>query len=138
MKIAVYHNQPAGGARRALYELSKGLTLRSDTVDVFTLETADEAFLSSGDFARDIRVFPYRLRSPIRFLAYVNDVRRVLDYRDMDRVCRKVAADIDAGGYDVALVDVCRFLQAPLLQKSQSLGQPIFDLFKSSYFSQTG
>lgn len=113
MKIAVYHNQPAGGARRALYELSKGLTLRSDTVDVFTLETADEAFLSSGDFARDIRVFPYRLRSPIRFLAYVNDVRRVLDYRDMDRVCRKVAADIDAGGYDVALVDVCRFLQAP-------------------------
>ncbi len=112
MRIAVYHNQPSGGARRSLHELGKRLSQRY-TWDVYTLETADEAFLSSGDFAATLTVFPFRPRRPIRFGFYLNEILRLLDLKRLERVSRDVAARIDSGDYNVALVDACRFVQAP-------------------------
>lgn len=112
MKLAIYHNQPSGGARRSLYELARRLA-SSHRLDVFTLETADESFLRSADFAANLRVFPFRPRRLARFGSYINDLRRMLDLRDLERVSRQVAAFIDAQGFDVVLVDACRFVQAP-------------------------
>jgi glycosyltransferase involved in cell wall biosynthesis len=112
MKIAVYHNQPPGGARRALTELI-GQLARRHAIDVYTLETADEAFLRSDSHAPLVRTFPFRRRSPIRGGFYVNELRELLDLRDLDAIGRTAAAVIDSGNYDVALVDVCRFMQAP-------------------------
>ncbi|MEO7665488.1 MAG: hypothetical protein ABIU97_00465, partial [Dehalococcoidia bacterium] len=112
MKIAVYHNQPSGGARRALHEIGKRLASRH-TLDVFTLSTADEAFLSSKDFARDVHVHPFAMRRPVRFGLYLNEFRQMWDLHDLDRAGREVASRINAEGYDVALVDACRFTQSP-------------------------
>lgn len=112
MRIAVYHNQPSGGARRALHELGKQLSQRHE-VDVYTLETADEAFLSSKDFANDYYVHSFRRRQPIRLGFYLNELRQFLDLGDLEGVCRAIAAEIDAQQYDVVFVDACRFTQAP-------------------------
>jgi glycosyltransferase involved in cell wall biosynthesis len=95
-----------------LYEIGRRLA-RNHAVDVFTLETSDETFLRSSDFATNVFVRPFALRRPIRFGLYLNDLRRLLDLRDLDSVCKAVASSIDAGGYDVALVDACRFMQSP-------------------------
>lgn len=112
MKIAVYHNQPSGGARRALHELCLRLAARHE-IDVFTLTTADEAFLASSDYARRVETVPFRKRPPIRFGVYVNELRELLDLRDLEQVGGDVARRIDNGAYDCLLVDVCRYTQAP-------------------------
>jgi glycosyltransferase involved in cell wall biosynthesis len=112
MRIAIYHNQPSGGARRALYEIGARLAARHE-VDVFTLSTADETFLASRDFARRVVVEPFAQRRPVRMGLYLNEANRLRDLRMLEQVCRRVAAQIDAGGYDVAWLDVCRFVGAP-------------------------
>lgn len=112
MRIAVYHNQPSGGARRALYEMGKRLASRHE-VDVYTLTTSDEAFLSSADFAREVFVFPFDRRRPRRFGLYLNELREFRDLDDLEAVSRTVADRVDRGGYDVLLADACRFVQSP-------------------------
>jgi len=44
---------------------------------------------------------------------YLNDVARGRDLRDLVRVYGDIAARIDAGAYDVVLVDVCQFALVP-------------------------
>jgi len=46
MKIAVFHNLPSGGAKRALYSFVKYLTKSGHLVDVFVPSTADETFFT--------------------------------------------------------------------------------------------
>jgi glycosyltransferase involved in cell wall biosynthesis len=112
LRIAVYHNQPSGGARRALYELCCQLSSRHD-IDVYTLESADETFLKSSDFANKVTVLPFRPRRLLRGGLYLNDLRRMQDISDLEGTSQRAAALIDGGGYDVALVDACRFLHTP-------------------------
>ncbi|HEY5625577.1 MAG TPA: glycosyltransferase family 4 protein [Dehalococcoidia bacterium] len=111
MRIAVYHNQPSGGATRATHELGSYLA-RDHEVDVFTLETSGESFLPS-DYARSLRVFPYAIRQPVRRGLYLNEWRRFQNLRDLDGVCARVAATIDDGAYDAVFVSACRFVSGP-------------------------
>jgi glycosyltransferase involved in cell wall biosynthesis len=109
MKIAVVHNQPSGGARRALHGFCRELSARN-TVEVFMLSTADRGLLDAP-----ARVYAYAPREPIRFGLYLNDWRRRLDLRDLVRVYQVVARDVDDGGFDVVLADVDRFVGAPFV-----------------------
>jgi glycosyltransferase involved in cell wall biosynthesis len=110
MNIGVFHNQPSGGARRALHGFSRELSKRHK-VDVFTLSSADRALLDEPARA----VYDFEPRRPIRLGLYLNDWRRRLDLRDLERVHEAAARDIDAGGYDVVLADVDRFTGAPFV-----------------------
>lgn len=114
MRIGIYHNQPPGGARRALYHLGCQLASRHE-VDVYTLSSSAEDVLSSSDFARRIITQPFAPRPQVRFGLYLNDYRTWLDLRSLDQVSRQVAAAIDAEDYDVVLADVDRFIGAPFL-----------------------
>ncbi len=114
MRLAIFHNQPPGGARRTLYEIGKRLAQRHH-VDVFTLSSADESSLSSRDFAHQVVTVPYRPRPHIRLGFYWNDYRTWQDLRDLDAVSRQVAMQIHAGRYDAVLADVDRYLGAPFV-----------------------
>ena len=120
MRLAIFHNQPPGGARRALYELGKRLG-RWHAVDVFTLSSADERTLSSRDFARRVVTIPYQRRPHLRLGFYLNDYRTWLDLQDLHLISRRVAERLHAGGYDAVLVDVDRYLGAPFLLRYLSL-----------------
>ncbi len=111
MRIAWYHHQAPGGARRALHELCRELA-RRHVVDVFSLETADESFLQSGVVGREVTVFPFRPHVPLRHAVGLNMARWLHDLKRLERLSGVVAARIDAGGYDVVLTDPCRFTQA--------------------------
>lgn len=112
MNIAVVHNHPSGGAARAIYELGCRLA-QSDTLDVFTLSSADESFLPSADYARSVRTFTYAPSRRVRLGLYLNDLRTYQDLARLDDVYRQMAATIDAGEYDVVLVSACRVVQSP-------------------------
>ena len=114
MRLAVFHNQPPGGARRALYEIGRRLAQRH-RLDVFTLSSADETSLCSRDFAHRLTTVPYAQRPHTRLGFYLNDFRSWLSLRDLDAVSRKVAQEINNWSYDTVLVDVDRYLGAPFV-----------------------
>ena len=51
MRIAVFHNLPSGGAKRALYSFVKCLKNVGNQVDIHVPSTADERYLPLKDFA---------------------------------------------------------------------------------------
>ena len=112
MRIAIFHNQPGGGARRALHGFARELRQRH-SIDVYTLTTADDVFLDDYEIADTVVRMPYAARKPIRFGLYANDVRRRRDFHDLVAVNVEAARRIDVGGYDVVLVDVCRYTLIP-------------------------
>lgn len=115
MRIAVYHNLPSGGAKRALYEMTRRLAARH-AIDVYTLSTGDHAFCDLRPVVDQHRIYPFEparlFNSPFGRL---NQWQRARDLNRLDAVSRMIAAEIDANDYDVVFVHHCRFTQAPLL-----------------------
>jgi glycosyltransferase involved in cell wall biosynthesis len=118
LRIAVFHDLPSGGAKRSLRQQVSQLVARGHTVDVFVPSTADESFLPLGEVASRMEVFqrpppPDRekalssrlpLATGLRWLGYLKRVRESE---------RSIARTIDAGGYDVVLVQANQYTQAP-------------------------
>ncbi|HET9781675.1 MAG TPA: glycosyltransferase family 4 protein [Candidatus Dormibacteraeota bacterium] len=108
MRIAVYENLPPGGALRTSYELGSRLVARGHEIDLYRLSTyADKGAFDLAQDARSVRVVPY---SPL----FGTLERRLRDghlaprsytlFGPLRRLHRRLAAEIDAQGYDVALV----------------------------------
>ncbi len=101
LKIALYHNLPSGGAKRALYEWVRRLAHRH-TIDVFTFSTADHEFCDIRPFVRkqyEVRFDFHRLfGSP---LGRLNAFQRWRDLGDLARLDRHIAGQIHRGGYDL-------------------------------------
>lgn len=115
MKIAVYHNLSSGGAKRALAEMARCLA-HDHTIDIYTLSCAEQAFGNVGPYSRRHQVFPF-VPLPVvrRPFGRVNQGVRVLDLLRLRALQRKIARQINAGGYDLAFVHHCQFGQAPAL-----------------------
>ncbi len=115
MNIAVYHNLPSGGGKRALYEMARRLGERH-TLDVYTLSTADHDFCDLRAHTGAHKVFPFvplpLVRSPIGRL---NQGIRAVDLLRLRRTHYHIAQLIDAGGYDCVFVNPCRYGQSPSL-----------------------
>lgn len=114
MRIAVYHNQPSGGARRALSGFGRELA-RRHVVDVFTLTTADQELIRDEDWASSVTRFDFKPRRAVRMGLFLNDLLLNQSLEDLERINALIACRIDASDYDVVLVDVCRFTYAPAL-----------------------
>jgi glycosyltransferase involved in cell wall biosynthesis len=115
VKIAVYHNLPSGGAKRALYEMTRRLAERH-TPDVFALATAEHDFCDLRSFANRHEVVPFKplplAHSP---LGRLNQGIRALDLLRLRHVQREIARRIDSAGYDCVFVHHCRYGQSPSL-----------------------
>ena len=53
MKIAVWHNLPSGGGKRALYHHVKGLLERGHTLESWCPPTADQAYLTLSELIKE-------------------------------------------------------------------------------------
>ena len=85
MNIAVYHNLPSGGGKRALYEQVRRIAALH-TVDVYTLSCAEHAFCDLRPYVREHHIEPFEpghlFEHPIGRL---NQGVRALDLRRLDR-----------------------------------------------------
>jgi len=118
MRIAVYHNLPSGGAKRALREQVAGLVARGHAVDVFVPAMAEEGFLPLADVATSVRTFahprpPDRERMLAGHASPADAVRWGFFLQSLRRLERRIAGEIDAGAYHVVLVHPSQFTQAP-------------------------
>lgn len=107
MRIALVHNLPAGGQKRALFEQVKRLSKRHH-IDLFIPSTADQSYLSVSPFIKEKFVFHFSYYPQIP--AYLYSV-----YMDLPRVYQKMAKQIDAGGYDIVYAGSCFLTQSPYI-----------------------
>lgn len=118
MRIAVFHDLPSGGAKRALRQQVLGLSARGHNVRVYVPSTAEERFSPLSGAASDVRVFPRpvqpdREEALERGLSPAMALRWVRYLAAVHRSEREIAAEIDAGAHDAVLVAASQFTQAP-------------------------
>src|SRR5574338_1158445 len=113
MRIALFHNLPSGGAKRAIYEWVRRLA-DEYSIDVFTLNTADHSFCDIRPFVSNYRIYNFTphvlFRSP---LGRLNQLQRWRDLGDLRAIQGRMAKDINAGGYDLLFANPCLFTFAP-------------------------
>ena len=115
MRIAIYHNLPSGGGKRALYEMTRRLAQRHEIV-VHTLSTADHVFCDLRPHCQRHVVWPFRpLPLARRPLGRLNQGIRAADLLRLRSLQRKIAARIDAEGHDAVFVHNCQYGQSPSL-----------------------
>ena len=118
MKIAVWHNLPSGGGKRALYGHVAGLVRRGHHVEAWCPETADQTYLPLSELVREHRL-PFknpagendrwtRLKSKLRI-----EHRGLL--AEMNRHSQACAEEILRGGFDLLFAAPCRYFLVPRL-----------------------
>jgi glycosyltransferase involved in cell wall biosynthesis len=119
MRLAIYHNLPSGGALRAMQEYSRRLAT-SHTVELYQLDHTDQLEHTDAGgpgqaaLERSVHgVHPYGVAGFGSGSERGTSLRLPAYLRRLDAVQRDVAHDIDAGGYDAALVHPCRVTQTP-------------------------
>ena len=118
MKIAVWHNLPSGGGKRALYYHVRGLVERGHHVEAWCPPTADRSYLPLNSLVEE-HVVPYAwkprtARNPLS-RGWANYTNMVSKIDALDRHCRRCAEEMERGDFDVLLANGDRdFLVPPI------------------------
>jgi len=137
MRIAVWHNLPSGGGKRALYEHVRGLVARGHTVEAWCPPTADRDFLPLSPLIRERVVdlswpVPYRLSDK-----YGITLQTERSLASMDEHCRVCAEEIGRGDFDILFANACQFFRATSIGRFAAipsilyLGEPYRRLYEA-------
>ena len=147
MKIAVWHNLPSGGAKRALSDQVRGLIARGHELDAWCPPTADRSYLPLSDLVRE-HVVPLaltsHLTSPSRALKPASLLEKLhplhwsarLRMAAMNRHSRQCAREINARGFDLLFAASCmlfhtppiaRFVKIPRVLYLQEPNRPFYE-----------
>jgi len=117
LRIAVYYNVGWGGGRRWLYECVSRLSAFHD-IDLWCIDrdSLGPQYPDVREFALRSRAVAFRdlprLRGPLKPL---NAPMMVADLLRFERASRRIAAEIDAAGYDLLFASVGGYSEAPLV-----------------------
>jgi glycosyltransferase involved in cell wall biosynthesis len=120
MKIAVFHNLPSGGAKRALYGYVEYLTRNNHHVDVFVPSTANEDFLPLKNVVSNVHVFPVSTtlgNSIYSAIKYIPPQVKKISLRDLEKTEQNIAEVINKSSYDVVFSEQDQYTMAPFLLK---------------------
>lgn len=139
MKVAIYHNLPSGGAKRALGEIIKR-TGDLYEYDLYTLQSDDDFFKFTKGL-QDTRSYKYAKKekssnSVASIFHRLNDRKRIV------AIQRMIAREIDSKNYDFVLVGSCsvehnpsilRFLKTKKVYYMQEPRRASFEYSLSPY-----
>ena len=111
MKIAVWHNLPSGGGKRALYDHVQGLVARGHTVEAWCPPTADRDYLPLNQLIQEHVVelqWPIKTRATDKFGITLATERRLAA---MDAHCRVCAEQIGSSQFDILFANACMFFR---------------------------
>ena len=120
MKIAVFHNLPSGGAKRALHGYLDYLTKMEHIVDVFVPSTANEEFLPLKEVSNSIEIFPVEKTTKgaiISTFKYVSPLIKTISLRDLEITEKKIAETINSKDYDIVFSEQDQYTMAPFFLK---------------------
>lgn len=115
MRIALFHNLPSGGGKRALFEWVRRLA-DNHKIDVYSLSTANHDYCDIRPFADHYKIIdfmPRELYNPP--FGRINRFQRWRDLGDLERLNRRIAEQINQGGYDVLFANTCMYTFIPAL-----------------------
>jgi glycosyltransferase involved in cell wall biosynthesis len=120
VKIAVWHNLPSGGGKRALYYHVRGLVGRGHQLACWSLDTADQSYLPLSEFAPE-RIVPSEIkkRPRKRFTerwtrSYSEAVDRL---RAFAEACKRCASEIEAGDFDLLFANSSLSYSVPYIMQ---------------------
>lgn len=120
MKIAVFHNLPSGGAKRALYGTLDYLIHQGHSVEAYVPSTANEDFLPLNGLVDDVHVHQVKksvggwLYSSIK---YVPPFIKNISLRDLEATEREIAGIINDSDHDVVLCEQDQYTLSPFFLK---------------------
>ncbi|MCE5214503.1 MAG: hypothetical protein LLF83_07280 [Methanobacterium sp.] len=120
MRIAVFHNLPSGGAKRALYGYVDYLNQQNHIVDVFVPSTANEDFLPLKNVSNSLKVFPVEksLKGSIYSnLKYVSPMVKKISLRDLEITQKKIAETINSQDYHLVFSEQDQYTITPFFLK---------------------
>jgi len=128
MKIAVWHNLPSGGGKRALYYHVRGLVERGHKVACWSLDTADQSYLPLSEFAPE-RVIATDFNDQSSKLANkltpgLNGA--VVRMRAFDEACKRSAKEIAAGDFDLLFANTSIHYFVPYVLRHLSLKKVLY------------
>lgn len=113
MRIALFHNLPSGGAKRAVYEWTKRLS-KKHRIDVYTIDSADHDYCDIRPYVERYHIVSFTPRRLYhRPWGRLNQMQRWRDLDDLTRIGQQIASAIDADSYDVVLAHSCLFTLIP-------------------------
>ncbi|MBN1146697.1 MAG: glycosyltransferase family 4 protein [Anaerolineales bacterium] len=134
MKIAVWHNLPSGGGKRALYAHVKGLVARGHTVISWCPPTADQTYLPLSQLAPE-RVMPLSWAPIDRGNSRGGFSRLLVDYHNnnthikvkaMNQHCRQCAQEINQAGFDILLAHACTFFRVTAIGRYTTIPKVLY------------
>jgi len=108
MKIAVWHNLPSGGGKRALYDHVRGLVQRGHSVEAWCPSTSDRDYLPLSGFITE-HALPIDIGEKGKSVArstllglHGNQLRQA---KALDAHCRQCADEINRRDFDILLAN---------------------------------
>jgi glycosyltransferase involved in cell wall biosynthesis len=128
MRIAVWHNLPSGGGKRALYYHVRGLLERGHSVEAWCPSTADRRYLPLGRLVEE-HVVPLAWPPPDsergpRQLRNYRRVTRML--AAMERHCQACAEEMNRRGFDVLFANSCMFFRTTPIGRHVSFPKVLY------------
>ncbi len=126
MRIAVWHNFPSGGGKRALFAHIRGLKERGHEIEVWCPPTADADYLPLSQLVPEHRVdlqWPTKQSRLDRALGGAIYPGRLEALRDH---CRRCAAEIHRGGFDILFANSCQFSAASPIARFVELPSALY------------
>jgi glycosyltransferase involved in cell wall biosynthesis len=129
LKIAVWHNLPSGGGKRALYNHVRGLAGRGHELACWSLDTADHSYLPLSEFAPERIISSQVIDTPPKNFSgkgsrgYTQAVGRM---RAFDAACRLCAREIEAGDFDLVFANSALHYNVPFLMRHLSLKKVLY------------
>lgn len=130
MRIAIWHNLPSGGGKRALHDQVRGLVEQGHVVEVWSPETADASFLPLAGLVQE-HVLPLRWRAAGRTSARIDLVRwalldRHLNLRALEAHCRAAAEEIGKGSFDLLLSHGSSLMAVPPIARHVNMPKVLY------------
>ena len=124
MRIALWHNLPSGGAKRALYDQVSGLLKLGHQLESWCPPSADQGFLPLSDLVPEhiVQVPNVRPSRTTKVWELVRDADVRVEAMNMH--CQQCAQEINRGGFDAVFAGGCmdfgvtaiaRYVESPSL-----------------------
>jgi glycosyltransferase involved in cell wall biosynthesis len=116
MRIAIWHDLPPGGARRAFNELLRRISPRHE-LTMYQLGTPLEGPFQIDTHGLPVNSVLFQPHVPIPRAAFLNEWLTYKKHLSLDEIEQKLADDIDSEHYDIVLVSALRWGHAPAILK---------------------
>ncbi|MBI2028542.1 MAG: glycosyltransferase family 4 protein [Candidatus Levybacteria bacterium] len=114
MRIAVFHELPRGGARRAINAYSSELK-KKHRVDLFLVD--DKEIFDEKKYYSEVFYYKFTPKEWKGRNWKTRLYKDTIELFNIARLHKKIALDIDKKGYDFVLVSSSKYIQAPFIMR---------------------